>query len=87
MVQSSSIFTSQHHLHDDMTYMTPRSEVTNVKCKTHLLHSAAALHFGELEELREFWGNKTSKGFAGPGLAGSRQLEEQINPVQSITLP
>ena len=51
-----------------MTYMTPRSEVTNVKCKTHLLHSVAALHFGELEELREFWGNKTSKGFAGPGL-------------------
>ncbi|CAK9025424.1 unnamed protein product [Durusdinium trenchii] len=27
---------------------------------------------GRLKELREFWGNKTSKGFAGPGLAGSR---------------
>ena len=25
------------------------------------------------QELREFWGNKSSKGFAGPGLAGSRQ--------------
>lgn len=86
MVQFSSIFTSQHQLHD-MTYMTPRSKVTHVKCKTHLLHSVAALHFGKLEELREFWGNKTSKGFAGPGLAGSRQLEEQIDPVQSIALP
>lgn len=27
---------------------------------------------GKLKELREFWGNKSSKGFAGPGLTGSR---------------
>ncbi|CAE7349982.1 DNAJB8 [Symbiodinium sp. CCMP2592] len=25
-----------------------------------------------MQELREFWGNKSSKGFAGPGLTGSR---------------
>eukprot|EP00434_Breviolum_minutum_P002002 symbB.v1.2.001768.t1/scaffold95.1/size600632/16 len=31
-----------------------------------------AKEVGKLKELREFWGNKTSKGFAGPGLAGSR---------------
>jgi len=31
-----------------------------------------AKEVGKLKELREFWGNKSSKGFAGPGLAGSR---------------
>ena len=30
-------------------------------------------HFGRVgQELREYWGNKASKGFAGPGLNGSR---------------
>ena len=29
-------------------------------------------HFQVRQELREFWGNKSSKGFAGPGLTGSR---------------
>ena len=42
--------------------------------QVHPMHSAVSCPhvWCRLEELREFWGNKTSKGFAGPGLAGSR---------------
>ena len=35
------------------------------------------------QELREYWGNKASKGFAGPGLNGSRHHTYSLGPLNS----